>query len=228
MEEKILELKRELDLILSNYAVDQVAKESGGRRRASKGILTRLIYEKIIKFAINESKVNFKFFYKTSSLPFKIKKDLPYLKLPQDFKFKRKFDKSGKGNEVEYDGFLTFQNEIKMFLEFKSYTEVSMLKRVFVDAFIAKQFFPNAKYSLCMLESAMGSPRSLISHSAITLIDYLQRSLRVKIDIFFLMLGVRNSKRDIGLKKFLKLTDLHELKITVNSFITFFHSFNKS
>ena len=103
-----------------------------------------------------------------------------------------------------------------------------MLKRVFVDAFIAKQFFPNAKYSLCMLESAMGSPRSLISHSAITLIDYLQRSLRVKIDIFFLMLGVRNSKRDIGLKKFLKLTDLHELKITVNSFITFFHSFNKS
>ena len=42
------------------------------------------------------------------------------------------------------------------------------------------------------------------------------------------MLGVRNSKRDIGLKKFLKLTDLHELKIAVNSFITFFHSFNKS
>ena len=37
MEEKILELKRELDLILSNYAVDQVAKESGGQRRASKG-----------------------------------------------------------------------------------------------------------------------------------------------------------------------------------------------
>ena len=141
MEEKILELKRELDLILSNYAVDQVAKESGGQRRASKGILTRIIYEKIIKFAIKESKVNFKFFYKTSSLPFKIKKGLPYLKLPQDFKFKRKFDKSGKGNEVEYDGFLTFQNEIKMFLEFKSYTEVSMLKRVFVDAFIAKQFF---------------------------------------------------------------------------------------
>ena len=166
MEEKILELKRELDLILSNYAVDQVAKESGGSRRASKGILTRKIYEKIIKFAINESKVNFKFFYKTSSLPFKIKKELPYLKLPQDFGFKRKFDKSGKGNEVEYDGFLTFQNEIKMFLEFKSYTEVSMLKRVFVDAFIAKQFFPNAKYSLCMLESAMGSPRSLISHSS--------------------------------------------------------------
>ena len=92
MEEKILELKRELDLILYDYAVDQVAKESGGSRRASKGILTRKIYEKIIKFAINESKVNFKFFYKTSSLPFKIKKELHYLKLPQDFGFKRKFD----------------------------------------------------------------------------------------------------------------------------------------
>lgn len=228
MEEKILKLKRELDLILSNYAVDQVVKESGGQRRASKGILTRKIYEKIIRYAIHESKVNFKFFYRTSSLPLNVKKKLPYLKLSQDSKFKIKFDKFGKGNEVEYDGFLTFEDEIKMFLEFKSYTEVSMLKRVFVDAFIAKQFFPNAEYSLCMLESAMGSQRSLISHSAITLIDYLQRSFGVKIEIFFLMLGVRNSKRDIGIKKFLKPTDLDELKITVNSFVAFFQSFNKN
>ena len=46
----------------------------------------------------------------------------------------------------------------------------------------------------------MGSQKNLISHSAITLIDNLERLLGVKIDIFVLMKGTRNSKRDIGIK----------------------------
>ena len=44
-----------------------------------------------------------------------------------------------------------------MLLEFKSYTEVSMLKRVYLDAKIAKKFIPDVKYYLCMLESAFGT-----------------------------------------------------------------------
>ena len=244
MEEKILKLKRELDLILSNYAVDKNEIDSGGKRRAKKGILTRNIYGKIIKLAIEESGLDFKLFYKKSGLPNKIKKQLPYLNLSQNFQFKRRFASLGKGNAVEYDGFLVFEDEIKMLLEFKAYTEVSMLKRVYMDAQIAKSFFPTAKYSLCMLESAFGSfdkldkknankeiayikHNYLISHSAITLIDYLQKKLEVEIDLFFLMNGIRDSKRDIGVKKFLKEIDLDELKFVVNSFISFFNSFKK-
>ena len=79
-----------------------------------------------------------------------------------------------------------------------------------------------------MLESAMGSQKNLISHSAITLIDNLERSLGVKIDIFVLMKGTRNSKRDIGIKKYMKEIDLDELKFTVNSFVIFFQSFKKN
>jgi len=228
MEEKILELKRELDLILTDYSVDKVGSDTGGKRRASKGILTRNIYSKIINFVIKETGLNFKLYYKKSNLPFKIKKKLPYLNLSNNFKFQRKFDRLGKGNEVEYDGFITFKDKIIMLLEFKSYTEVSMLKRVFVDAMIARQFFPDIKYSLCMLESAMGSQKNLISHSAITLIDNLERSLGVKIDIFVLMKGTRNSKRDIGIKKYMKEIDLDELKFTVNSFVIFFQSFKEN
>ncbi len=228
MEEKILELKKELDLLLENYAVDKVEKDSGGKRRSSKAILTQDIYGKIINFAISESGLDIELFYKKHELPLQIKAKLPSLKLSKNFNFKKKFEKSGRGNEVEYDGFLIFDNEIKMFLEFKSYTEVSMLKRVYVDAQIAQKFFPDAKYSLCMLESAMGSSNDLISHSAITLIDYLQKSLGVEIDIFFLMKGIRNSSRDIGIKKFMKEIDVDELKFTVVNFITFFNSFKKN
>ena len=227
MEEKILELKKELDSILKNYAVDKVLSDTGGSRRASKSILTRNIYKKIINFAIAESEGDFKFFYKKSDLPAKLKKKLPILKLSKDFKYKRNYSVSGKGNEVEYDGFITSKNEIIMLLEFKSYTEVSMLKRVFIDCQIANQFLPNIKYSLCMLESAMGSEGHSISHSAITLIDHLERSLGVKIDIFLLMKGTRDSVRDIGIRKYMKKIDLKELKFTVNSFFTFFNSFKK-
>ena len=66
MEEKILELKKELDSILENYAVDKVLSDTGGSRRASKSILTRDIYKKIINFAIAESGGDFKFFYKVN------------------------------------------------------------------------------------------------------------------------------------------------------------------
>ena len=59
MEEKILELKKELDSILKNYAVDKVLSDTGGSRRASKSILTRDIYKKIINFAIAESEGDF-------------------------------------------------------------------------------------------------------------------------------------------------------------------------
>ena len=245
MDDKISELKKQLDLILENYAVDKVKSDSGGNRRSKKGILTKDIYSKIIQFAIEEIGLDFKFYYKKSRLPKKIQKQLPYLNLSENFEFNRKFDNSGKGNSVNYDGFLIFEGQIKMLLEFKSYTEVSMLKRVYLDAKIAKKFIPDVKYYLCMLESAFGTldredkkkaskdtaylkHRYFISKSAITLIDYLQKTLNVEVNIFFLMNGIRDSKRDIGIKKFLKKVDLDELKFTVDSFINFFQSFKKN
>ena len=50
MDDKISELKKQLDLILENYAVDKVKNDSGGNRRSKKGILTKDIYLKIIQF----------------------------------------------------------------------------------------------------------------------------------------------------------------------------------
>ena len=70
--------------------------------------------------------------------------------------------------------------------------------------------------------------RYFISKSAITLIDYLQKTLDVEVNIFFLMNGIRDSERDIGIKKFFKKVDLDELKFTVDSFINFFQSFKKN
>ena len=42
------------------------------------------------------------------------------------------------------------------------------------------------------------------------------------------MNGIRDSERDIGIKKFFKKVDLDELKFTVDSFINFFQSFKKN
>ena len=59
MDDKISELKKQLDLILENYAVDKVKSDSGGNRRSKKGILTKDIYSKIIQFAIEETGLDF-------------------------------------------------------------------------------------------------------------------------------------------------------------------------
>jgi hypothetical protein len=139
-----------------------------------------------------------------------------------------KFYKLGLGNEVEYDGFLVFDDVIKMLIEYKSYTEVSMLKRVFVDAQIGKKFLPNIKYSLCMLESAFGHNDINISHSAITLIDHLQKTLDVEMNFFILMKGNRKSSEDIGKKEFIKYININELRFTIEQFTIFFNSFKKS
>jgi len=227
MEENILKLKNEIDLDLDNY-VNKKKEATGGQRRASKGILTRDIYTKIINFAINESGLDFNLINKKTKLSQKIQKTLPHLTLSENFNFKRKFEKLGLGNEVEYDGFLVFDDEIKMLIEYKSYTEVSMLKRVFVDAQIGKKFLPNIKYSLCMLESAFGHNDINISHSAITLIDHLQKTLDVEMNFFILMKGNRKSSEDIGKKEFIKYININELRFTIEQFTIFFNSFKKS
>tara|TARA_B110000037_G_C16947228_1_gene435265 strand:- start:148 stop:831 length:684 start_codon:yes stop_codon:yes gene_type:complete len=227
MDEKILKLKNEIDLDLDNY-VDKEKQSTGGQRRASKGILTQDIYTKIINFAIDESGLDFNLINKKSELSQKIKKTLPHLNLSENFNFKRKFEKFGIGNQVQYDGFLVFDDEIKMLIEYKSFTEVSMLKRVFIDAQIGKKFLRNVKHSLCMLESAFGHNDINISHSAITLIDYLQKTLDVEMNIFILMEGNRNSLEDIGKKEFIKYINIDELRFTIDQFTIFFNSFKKS
>ena len=49
MEDKILELKKQLDLLLEDYAVDKVEKDSGGKRRSSKANLTENIFHRHIE-----------------------------------------------------------------------------------------------------------------------------------------------------------------------------------
>jgi len=115
-----------------------------------------------------------------------------------------------------------------MLIEYKSYTEKSMLRRVLFDAWIAKDYGLEAKYCLCMLETSMGFKKRGekkseldISYQSHAFRDFMIKHHDVDIDILILLDDQRKSKEDIAEEKYRKKIPIEKLKLIINYFKEF-------
>mgnify|MGYP001237056295 CR=1 FL=1 len=223
---ELKELKDELDQTLSGNI-----QSSGGKKRAAKANLTKDVFSKIINYCIKETSSNYKLINKESELPTEIKKRLPKLLVSEEYKKHKKVEfKQHQINEkgVDYDAFIIEKDELKMLIEYKSYTETSMLRRVLFDAWIAKDYGLEAKYCLCMLETSMGFKKRGekkseldLSYQSHAFRDFMIKHHDVDIDILILLDGQRKSQEDIAEEKYRKKIPIEKLKFIVNYFKEF-------
>ena len=229
LENKIKNLQIELNQIILNAEkkVDVIKKTtsraSGGIKRMAKGDLVEEIYSRIIKFCLNEKKSNLKLINKMGNLPKDVKK-VPILKVSQNYinlknlKFTKK--ELATGYEDKFDGFILDNQDIKFVLEYKAYSENTMLKRCLVDASIAQIFDKNINYCLCLLQSHLYQNERLIGYNAHSLMDFFYQKFRVNVDILILVKEPRVVNEDIIKKKYQINYEL--LKNTVNYFLNNF------
>lgn len=229
LENKIKNLQIELNQIILNAEkkVDVIKKTtsraSGGIKRMAKGDLVEEIYSRIIKFCLNEKKSNLKLINKMGNLPKDVKK-VPILKVSQNYinlknlKFTKK--ELATGYEDKFDGFILDNQDIKFVLEYKAYSENTMLKRCLVDASIAQKFDKNINYCLCLLQSHLYQNERLIGYNAHSLMDFFYQKFRVNVDILILVKEPRVVNEDIIKKKYQINYEL--LKNTVNYFLNNF------
>ena len=226
LEKKIKNLQIELNEIILNAEkkVDVIKKTtsraSGGIKRMAKGDLVEEIYSRIIKFCLNEKKSNLKLINKMGNLPKNVKK-VPILKVSQNYinlknlKFTKK--ELATGYEDKFDGFILDNQDIKLVLEYKAYSENTMLKRCLVDASIAQMFDKNINYCLCLLQSHLYQNERLIGYNAHSLMDLFYQKFRVNVDILILVKEPRVINEDIIKKKYQINYEL--LKNAVNYFL---------
>ena len=229
LENKIKNLQIELNQIILNAEkkVDVIKKTtsraSGGIKRMAKGDLVEEIYSRIIKFCLNEKKSNLKLINKMGNLPKNVKK-VPILKVSQNYinlknlKFTKK--ELATGYEDKFDGFILDNQDIKLVLEYKAYSENTMLKRCLVDASIAQIFDKNINYCLCLLQSHLYQNERLIGYNAHSLMDFFYQKFRVNVDILILVKEPRVVNEDIIKKKYQINYEL--LKNAVNYFLNNF------
>tara|TARA_Y100000591_G_scaffold320979_1_gene335206 strand:- start:352 stop:1047 length:696 start_codon:yes stop_codon:yes gene_type:complete len=229
LENKIKNLQIELNQIILNAEkkVDVIKKTtsraSGGIKRMAKGDLVEEIYSRIIKFCLNEKKSNLKLINKMGNLPKNVKK-VPILKVSQNYinlknlKFTKK--ELATGYEDKFDGFILDNQDIKFVLEYKAYSENTMLKRCLVDASIAQIFDKNINYCLCLLQSHLYQNERLIGYNAHSLMDFFYQKFRVNVDILILVKEPRVVNEDIIKKKYQINYEL--LKNAVNYFLNNF------
>ena len=229
LENKIKNLQIELNQIILNAEkkVDIIKKKtsraSGGIKRMAKGDLVEEIYSRIIKFCLNEKKSNLKLINKMGNLPKNVKK-VPILKVSQNYinlknlKFTKK--ELATGYEDKFDGFILDNQDIKFVLEYKAYSENTMLKRCLVDASIAQIFDKNINYCLCLLQSHLYQNERLIGYNAHSLMDFFYQKFRVNVDILILVKEPRVVNEDIIKKKYQINYEL--LKNAVNYFLNNF------
>ena len=224
---ELKELKDELDKTLSG----NIIQSSGGKKRAAKANLTKDVFSKIINYCIKETSSNYKLINKESELPTEIKKRLPKLLVSEEYKKHKKVEFKQhqiKEKGVDYDAFIIEKDELKMLIEYKSYTEKSMLRRVLFDAWIAKDYGLEAKYCLCMLETSMGFKKRGekkseldISYQSHAFRDFMIKHHDVDIDILILLDDQRKSKEDIAEEKYRKKIPIEKLKLIINYFKEF-------
>ena len=232
MEEKIKKLQEEINKLL--YGVEEKVEKtksktkraSGGIKRQIKADLVEEIYSKIIKFCLRETKSNFRLVNKMSNLPKKIKNRIPRLKVSQNYinlkKLKFSEEENSTGYEDKFDGFIIENDKIKMVIEYKAYSELTMLKRCLVDAMIAQNYDDEIRYCLCLLQSQINSKNRHISYNAHSLINYFFSNYNVNADILILVKEPRKVNEDIIKKKYEVSYNL--LKETVNYFINFMNN----
>ena len=226
MEKKIKNLQNELNQIIlsAENKVDLIKKRtsraSGGIKRMAKGDLVEEIYSRIIKFCLNEKKSKLKLINKMGNLPKNVNK-VPILKVSQNYinlKNLKFTDKElATGYEDKFDGFIIDNQDIKFVLEYKAYSENTMLKRCLVDASIAQIFNKNINYCLCLLQSHLYQNQRLIGYNAHSLMDFFYQKFKVNVDILILVKEPRVVNEDIIKKKY--QIDYELLEDAVNYFL---------
>ena len=226
MEKKIKNLQNELNQIIlsAENKVDLIKKRtsraSGGIKRMAKGDLVEEIYSRIIKFCLDEKKSKLKLINKMGNLPKNVNK-VPILKVSQNYinlKNLKFTDKElATGYEDKFDGFIIDNQDIKFVLEYKAYSENTMLKRCLVDASIAQIFDKNINYCLCLLQSHLYQNERLIGYNAHSLMDFFYQKFKVNVDILILVKEPRVVNEDIIKKKY--QIDYELLEDAVNYFL---------
>ncbi len=121
---------------------------------------------------------------------------------------------------LKSDIHLFVDNEFKMVVECKSYTENAMLKRILVDFTLLKQVYPNLKFVLLQLESQLGGDYSsgkvvkYGSPSTHTLLSYFD----IDLNIITLLEGERKVAQPIHKPQFFKQLKIRALLEAVNVF----------
>lgn len=115
----------------------------------------------------------------------------------------------GKGNvyKLSQDKGVYIDNKFVLSIECKAYAEVAMYKRILVDAFLLKKYFPKLKFCLFQLESMLGGDYSFaVDHPngspSVKVLEYHFPNL--DIEIVTMLDGERNIKGAIHKKQFYK------------------------
>ncbi|MEF3254545.1 MAG: hypothetical protein K6348_03120 [Deferribacterales bacterium] len=168
MSEKII---KELQGIIDAYnyvvqGIDKVAKGSderayGGIVRAGKGRLVESIAEGLVRIAwkdlgMDERGLSFK--HQTVKIPLN-REYINKIKSPevQDYIMA---NINSMYYKIKPDVQIYVDNNFKISMECKAYTENAMLKRILVDCTLIKHVFPDVKFVLLQLESQLGGDYS--------------------------------------------------------------------
>ena len=225
-EETIKELQGIIDAY--NYLVqgiDKRAKESnerayGGIVRAGKGKLVESIAEQLIRIAwedlgMNEHRLSF------GHHTIKISLNREYINKIKSAEVREFIMKNI--NHMYYrikpDVQVYVDNNFKISIECKAYTENAMLKRVLVDCTLIKHVFPDVKFVLLQLESQLGGDYSEVfkeihfgSPSTHTLLSYFD----IDLNIITLLEGERRVDKPIHKSEFFKPLKMEALLRTIN------------
>ena len=227
MNKKIM---KDLQEIIDAYnylvkGIDKRARESnqrayGGIIREGKGKLVESIAEQLVKIAwkdlgMNKNRLSF------GHHMIKIPINKEYINRIKSSEVREYIIKNI--NHMYYrikpDVQVYVDNNFKISIECKAYTENAMLKRILVDCTLIKHVFPNVKFVLLQLESQLGGDYSEIfkevhlgSPSTHTLLSYFD----VDLNIITLLEGERNVDKPIHKSEFFKPLKMEALLKAIN------------
>ena len=123
-------------------------------------------------------------------------------------------DRRGNIYKLSQDKQVYIDGGFVLSIECKAYAEVAMYKRILVDAFLLKKYFPKLKFCLFQLESMLGGDYStVVEHPngspSVKVLEYHFPSL--DIEIITLLDGERGIKGEIHKKQFYKPLRLERL-----------------
>ncbi len=223
-------MKNELQGIIDAYTylvqgIDKRAKNSnerayGGIIRAGKGELVESIAEQLVRLAwkdLGRDEDRLSFEHHRIKIP--INRD--YVNKIKN-KEVREFIMKNLDHmyyPIKPDVQVYIDNNFKVSIECKTYTENAMLKRILVDCTLINYIFPNVKFVLLQLESQLGGDYSEIfkdihfgSPSTHTLLSYFD----VNLNIITLLEGERKVNRPIHKSEFFKPLKMKALLKAIN------------
>lgn len=201
----------------------RISKERayGGIVRAGKGKLVESIAKELLKIAwedLGEKGERFSFSSKAIKIP--IKKE--YLERIKDYEV-RKYLKENIQKmyyRIKPDIQVYVDNEFKISIECKAYSENAMLKRILVDCFLLKHIYPNLSFVLFQLESQLGGDYSCSitgkygSPPTHTLLSYFD----IDLHIITLLKGERKVDQPIHKIEYYKPLQMDRLKEAIDLF----------